>query len=86
MWRMPDRDRAGQRKVRLMTAWVAVGIALMVLGAFTTLWISFAGATVIGSTPVFFTLRAALAPRRAANPKPRVAARRQVTPRRRGHD
>ena len=35
-----DRDEAGRRKVRLMSAWVAVGIVLMVLGAFTTLWVA----------------------------------------------
>jgi len=83
-----------------MTAWVAVGIALMVLGAFTTVWISFAGATVIGSTPVFFTLRAALAPRRSPPPpvqhhadspartvkRDSGAARRRTPARRRGHD
>ena len=67
-----DRDEAGQRKVRLMSAWVAVGIVLMVLGAFTTLWVSFLGACVIGSTPVFFTLRSALATRQT--PKPQTPA------------
>jgi hypothetical protein len=88
---MADRDRAGQRKVRLMSAWVMVGVVLMVLGAVTTLWISFLGAAVIGSTPVFFTLRAALAPRRAATkqrpaPPQRPASRRRAaSPRRRGH-
>ena len=82
-----------------MTAWVGVGIVLMVLGVYTTLWISFLGACVIGSTPVFFTLRAALSPRRppkrAARPaaglpqpcaRPQQAARRRAPPRRRGHD
>jgi hypothetical protein len=93
-----DRDRAGQRKVRLMSAWVVVGIVLMVLGAFTTLWVSFLGAGVIGSTPVFFTLRSALAPRRPPKPPAeplapvlhrtpgRGAPARRQTPRRRGHD
>jgi hypothetical protein len=61
---MTERDRAGARKVRLMSAWVGVGIVLIVLGAVTTLWVSFLGAAVIGSTPVFFTLRGALATRR----------------------
>jgi hypothetical protein len=94
-----DRDEAGRRKVRLMSAWVAVGIVLMVLGAFTTLWVSFLGAGVIGSTPVFFTLRSALAsrqmPKRSADPLPDFlsrtssrgqAARHRTPPRRRGHD
>ena len=82
-----------------MTAWVGVGIALMFLGLLTTLWVSFLGASVIGFTPVFFTLRSALAPRRApkAPADPRGAAlppspgrsataRRRTPPRRRGHD
>ncbi|HZO60634.1 MAG TPA: hypothetical protein VFB51_13160 [Solirubrobacterales bacterium] len=47
-----------------MSVWVAIGVVLMVLGAFTTLWVSFLGAAVIASTPVFFTLRTALATRR----------------------
>ena len=82
-----------------MTAWVGVGIVLMILGVYTTLWVSFLGAAVIGSTPVFFTLRSALAPKRApkrpADPIPDVlhrapgrsqAARRRTPPRRRGDD
>jgi hypothetical protein len=86
---------AGRRKVRLMTAWVGIGIALMVLGVYTSVWVTFLGAAVIGSTPVFFTLRAALAPRRAAKPPPvtrplpanreRPAHRGPAIPRRRDH-
>ncbi len=82
-----------------MTAWVGVGIVLMILGVYTTVWVSFLGAAVIGATPVFFTLRAALAP--PGEPKasadalrdtlPRTldrspSPRRQTPPRRRGHD
>ena len=94
-----DRDQAGQRKVRLMTAWVGVGIVLMILGVWTTVWVSFLGAAVIGSTPVFFTLRAALSPPRepkaSADPRGETlphtvgrspSARRRTPPRRRGHD
>jgi hypothetical protein len=88
---MADRDMAGQRKVRLMTAWVGIGIALMVLGVYTSVWVTFLGAAVIGSTPVFFTLRAALAPRRRPQPpasphtgRP-LARRRPASMRRRGH-
>jgi hypothetical protein len=82
-----------------MTVWVVVGIALMVIGVYTTLWVSFLGAAVIGSTPVFFTLRSALAtrqvPKRSTDPLPDAlrraperapAARRPVPRRRRGHD
>jgi hypothetical protein len=72
-----ERDRAGARKVRLMSVWVAIGIVLMAVGAFTSLWISFLGAAVIASTPVFFTLRGALqsrqAPRRRVDAVPDVA-------------
>ena len=82
-----------------MTAWVGVGIVLMVVGVFTTLWVSFLGAAVIGSTPVFFTLRSALSPPRreskaSGDPRretlPRTlgrtpSARRRTPPRRRGH-
>jgi hypothetical protein len=88
-----DRDEAGRRKVRLMTTWVGVGIVLMILGVYTTLWVSFLGAAVIGSTPVFFTLRAALAtrqtpkPQTPASPHPRArpARRRPASMRRRDH-
>jgi hypothetical protein len=88
-----DRDEAGQRKVRLMTAWVGAGIVLMVLGVYTTLWVSFLGAAVIGSTPVFFTLRAALATRQTPKPQTppsphtrgRPARRHQPSMRRRDH-
>ena len=52
-----------------MTIWVGIGIALMILGVYSSVWVTFLGACVIGSTPVFFTLRAALAPQRRA-PKP----------------
>jgi hypothetical protein len=75
---MSDRDRAGERKVRLMSVWVAIGLVLMVLRAFTTLWVSFLGAGVIASTPVFFTMRTALATRRTPQrrePLPDVLAR-----------
>jgi hypothetical protein len=90
---MADRDPAGQRKVRLMTVWVGVGIVLMVVGVYTTLWVSFLGAAVIGSTPVFFTLRSALAPRRSPPPQTppsphtrgRPARRRPASIRRRDH-
>ncbi len=81
-----------------MTAWVGIGIALMFLGVFTSVWVVFLGACVIGSTPVFFTLRAALAPpargRRSPGeslpraPAPagdRPARRRVAPPRRRDH-
>ena len=53
-----------------MTAWVGIGIALMVLGAYTSVWVVFLGACVVGSTPVFFTLRAALSPRQTPKPQP----------------
>jgi hypothetical protein len=80
-----------------MTAWVGVGIALMILGVYTTLWVSFLGAAVVGSTPVFFTLRSALAPKQTPKPPsdppghlPRATGsapgtRRRTPPRRRGH-
>ena len=81
-----------------MTVWVGVGVVLMALGLYTSLWMSFLGASVIGFTPVFFTLRSALAPKRApkasvdplGGPLPRTpgrspAARRRTPPRRRGH-
>ena len=76
-----------------MTAWVGVGIVLMVLGAYTSLWVTFLGASVIASTPVFFTLRSALAPRRAPKPQTpasphtpaRPAHRRPASMRRRDH-
>ena len=80
-----------------MTAWVGVGVVLMILGIYTTLWVSFLGAAVVGFTPVFFTLRSALAPKRApkapSNPLgdlPRApgrapGTRRRTPPRRRGH-
>jgi hypothetical protein len=61
---MSARDESGRRKVRLMTVWVGIGIALMVLGVVTSVWISLAGACIIGSTPVWFTLRGALSPTR----------------------
>jgi hypothetical protein len=90
---MAHRDMAGQRKVRLMAAWVGIGIALMVLGVYTSVWVIFLGAAVIGSTPVFFTLRAALAPRRAPRSKAptsphtggRQGHRRPASMRRRDH-
>ncbi len=81
-----------------MTAWVGVGIVLMILGLYTTLWVSFLGAAVVGSTPVFFTLRSALAPKRTPKAPsdpfgdlPRATgggpgSRRRTPPRRRGHD
>ena len=80
-----------------MTAWVGIGVALMFLGVYTSVWVTFLGAGVIGSTPVFFTLRAALSPRRAsspsAKPPPRTpmqtssppARRRRAPARRRDH-
>jgi hypothetical protein len=77
-----ERDRAGERKVQLMSVWVGIGVALMVLGALTTLWISFLGAAVIASTPVFFTLRAALESR--ATPKRRTKPLPDVVPGRSG--
>jgi hypothetical protein len=93
MWDMADRDPAGQRKVRLMTAWVGIGIVLMILGVYTSVWVTFLGAAVIGSTPVFFTLRAALAtrqtpkPQTPASPHPRgrPARRHRASMRRRDH-
>jgi hypothetical protein len=93
-----DRDAAGQRKVRLMTIWVGIGSVLMVVGIYSSMWITFLGACVIGSTPVFFTLRGALASRRTPKPSSdaqrgpgraparRPRPRRSVTPRRRGDD
>ena len=74
---------AGRRKVRLMTAWVGIGIALMVLGAFTSVWVVFLGACVVGSTPVFFTLRAALSTRQAPKPPPPTPVHRTGSPARR---
>jgi hypothetical protein len=75
-----------------MTIWVGVGIALMILGVYSSLWVTFLGACVIGSTPVFFTLRAALAPpRRAPKPPPASphtrapSSRRPTSVRRRDH-
>ena len=48
-----------------MSVWVVIGIVVLVLGFFTSPWIALLGACIIGSTPVWFTLRAALAvPRR----------------------
>jgi hypothetical protein len=86
---MPDRDRIGQRKVRLMAVWVGVGIPLIVLGLFTSPWISLLGACIIGATPVYFTLRGALAaPRQASTPTaPRAPSgeHRRYPARRRGH-
>ena len=62
---MAQRDGSGQRKVRLMSAWVGAGIAVLAVGLFTSPWITLLGACIIGSTPVWFTLRMALAaPRR----------------------
>ena len=55
------RDRAGSRKVRLMSVWVVIGIVVLVVGFFTSPWIALLGACIIGSTPVWFTLRMALA-------------------------
>jgi hypothetical protein len=80
-----DRDAAGRRKVRLMTIWVGIGVALMVIGAYSSVWIVFLGASVIGSTPVYFTLRAALAPRqtRKGPPTSLPAHRSESPPRRR---
>jgi hypothetical protein len=67
------KDRAGTRKVRLMSVWVIIGIVVLVVGFFTSPWIALLGACIIGSTPVWFTLRMALAtPRRP--PKPRYDA------------
>ena len=76
-----------------MTIWVGIGIALMVLGVYSSVWVTFLGACVIGSTPVFFTLRAALVPKSAPKPRrdvPRPAprsepARRHHPARRRDH-
>jgi hypothetical protein len=76
-----------------MTIWVGIGIALMVLGVYSSVWVTFLGACVIGSTPVFFTLRAALAPKSSPKPRreaPRPAprsqpARRRAPARRRDH-
>jgi hypothetical protein len=65
---MPNRDRTGQRKVRLMSVWVGIGIVVLVAGLFTSPWISLLGACIIGSTPVWFTLRMALA---APQPRPK---------------
>ena len=56
-----QRDAAGRRKVRLMTVWVGIGVAILVAGFFTSPWIALLGACIIGSTPVWFTLRMALA-------------------------
>jgi hypothetical protein len=62
---MGQRDAAGQRKVRLMSVWVVLGVVILVAGFFVSPWISLLGACIIGSTPVWFTLRMALAaPRR----------------------
>ena len=58
-----------------MTAWVGIGVALMFLGVYTSVWVTFLGACVIGSTPVFFTLRAALSPRRSP---PRAESHRET--------
>jgi hypothetical protein len=55
-----ERDAAGRRKVRLMTVWVGIGVAILVAGFFTSPWIALLGACIIGSTPVWFTLRMAL--------------------------
>jgi len=67
-----------------MTIWVGIGIALMILGVYSSVWITFLGACVVGSTPVYFTLRAALAPQRARKaPPPPVPAHRSGTPPRR---
>jgi hypothetical protein len=74
---------AGRRKVRLMAAWVGIGIALMVLGVYTSLWVTFLGACVVGSTPVFFTLRTALSTRQTPKPRPPTPAHRTGTPARR---
>lgn len=64
---MPERDRIGQRKVRLMSAWVAVGTVILAAGLVTSPWVALLGACIIASTPVWFTLRMALAaPRRPA--------------------
>lgn len=50
-----------------MSVWVCLGTAVLVAGLFSSPWISVLGACIIGSTPVWFTLRAALsAPRRPA--------------------
>lgn len=71
-----------------MAAWVAVGIAVLVVGLFSSPWITLLGACIIGSTPVWFTLRAALAvPRRAPRPTAPHAPgeHRRYPARRRGH-
>jgi len=44
-----------------MSVWVGIGIVVLVAGLFTSPWISLLGACIIGSTPVWFTLRMALA-------------------------
>ena len=70
---MSAREESGPHKVRLMAAAVGAGIALIVLGLFTSGWFGVLGAVLIGATPVYFTLRMALAaPRRP--PKKRYDA------------
>jgi len=56
-----------------MSAWVSAGIVVLVVGLFTSPWITLLGACIIGSTPVWFTLRMALAaPRRPPSKRPDV--------------
>ena len=63
-----------------MTIWVGIGIALMVLGVYSSVWVTFLGAGVIGSTPVLLhAARGARAEVRA--PKPRRDAVRRPAPR-----
>jgi hypothetical protein len=47
-----------------MSVWVVIGVVVLVVGFFTSPWIALLGACIIGSTPVWFTLRMALAPPR----------------------
>lgn len=50
-----------------MSAWVGAGLVMLVVGLLTSPWLILLGACIIGSTPVWFTLRMMLAaPRRPA--------------------
>ena len=82
---MSAPDESGRHKVRVMTVWVGIGIVLMLLGVVTSMWISLVGACIIGSTPVWFTLRGALSPKRPPERPPdpvdvRARALRRVPP------